>query len=631
MGRPLYTNNAATYLAFGITNTATTMQVSANAGNLFPNPTGGDYFYVSLISLSGPIIEIVKCTARSGDIFTIERGQEGTTPLYWNMGDNVQLRITAAGMNYIAGAAVQSTEEQVFTATQGQTVFTLTNFDYAPGTNNLAVFVNGSKQVYGTNYSETSVNTVTFNSGLNAGDIVEFLVGISVASGTLYANEINYNEGGVGAVTTTVQAKLQEFVSVKDFGAVGDGTTDDTTAFTNAISYCTSNNLCLYAPSSASFYKITSSLNITCAFSAGLYLVFGGSGTITFAANTIETVYSKWFSTGDTAASVIYAAGNVPNWVQANTGLQSRITDIAPVATTYQEWISVKGQGYPNQAKGVGALRIDVSDTSAVASDSTKKGILYGIVMTIDPLASRNNIPYDDATGILIQNGGTQKATDAFYVGNGTPSTVQWNSILSCDATSVVGISLNAYMQTYGIDLANGSYGYSAIRIPNSSHITARNAANTDDVPLLWLNNNNNIAFGSASWPINVIPFTDNTQSLGLGSNRYSVVYAGTGTINTSDGNEKTEVVEISDAEKRVALKLKSLVKRFKYKDAVLKKQNNARYHFGVIAQDVKTAFESEGLVAEQYGIFCSDTLEDGAIRLGVRYEELLAFVISAI
>ena len=175
MGRPLYSNNAATYLAFGITNTATTMQVSANAGSLFPNPTGGDYFYVSLISLSGPIIEIVKCTARSGDIFTIERGQEGTSALYWNMGDNVQLRITAAGMNYIAGG-VSSFLEEYQTATQGQTVFTLNTITYSLGTNGLMVFVNGSKQINTLNYTETSTSVVTFSSGLNVGDIVEFLV-----------------------------------------------------------------------------------------------------------------------------------------------------------------------------------------------------------------------------------------------------------------------------------------------------------------------------------------------------------------------------------------------------------------------------------------------------------------------
>jgi len=172
MGRPLYTNNAATYLAFGITNTATTMQVSANAGSLFPSPVGGDYFYVSLISLSGPIIEIVKCTARSGDIFTIERGQEGTSPLYWNMGDNVQLRITAAGMNYATGGFAQNQSYQ--TATQGQTVFTIP-FQYDIGGANLYVFVNGSKQINTLNYVETSNTSITFSFGLNVNDVVEFI------------------------------------------------------------------------------------------------------------------------------------------------------------------------------------------------------------------------------------------------------------------------------------------------------------------------------------------------------------------------------------------------------------------------------------------------------------------------
>jgi ribosomal protein L9 len=120
------------------------------------------------------------------------------------------------------------------------------------------------------------------------------------------------------------------------------------------------------------------------------------------------------------------------------------------------------------------------------------------------------------------------------------------------------------------------------------------------------------------------------------------VVYAGTGTINTSDAREKQQIRSLSDTENAVAVRLKSLIKAFKFNDAVQAKGDAARIHVGVIAQEVIAAFEAEGLDANRYAIVCYDEWaaeldDDGneirpaGNRYGVRYEELLAFIISAL
>jgi hypothetical protein len=118
-----------------------------------------------------------------------------------------------------------------------------------------------------------------------------------------------YTPAGTGAVTTTVQTKLRENVSVKDFGAVGDGVTNDTAAWNLAIAYCTANSLCLYAPSVGSYYNIASNITISCAFSAGLYRVFGGTGVVKFG-RIITSVNPEWWgasATSDSTAAIISA------------------------------------------------------------------------------------------------------------------------------------------------------------------------------------------------------------------------------------------------------------------------------------------------------------------------------------
>jgi hypothetical protein len=128
----------------------------------------------------------------------------------------------------------------------------------------------------------------------------------------------------------------------------------------------------------------------------------------------------------------------------------------------------------------------------------------------------------------------------------------------------------------------------------------------------------------------------DGLVDLGQSNYRFGDIYATNGTIQTSDRNEKQDIEELSDAEQRVAVACKGLLRKFRWIDAVEAKGDDARIHFGIIAQDLQDAFTAEGLNAGRYAMFISSTWTDEETgeertRLGVRYSELLAFIISAI
>jgi hypothetical protein len=137
-------------------------------------------------------------------------------------------------------------------------------------------------------------------------------------------------------------------------------------------------------------------------------------------------------------------------------------------------------------------------------------------------------------------------------------------------------------------------------------------------------------------------PSADNTKALGGSALRWSTVYAGTGTINTSDKREKSDARELSLAEQKVAKRLKKMVRAFRFNDAVENKGEGARIHFGLMAQEVGEAFTAEGLDPHRYALFCYDewpeekdasgkVIVEAGNRYGIRYDELFAFIISAL
>ena len=268
------------------------------------------------------------------------------------------------------------------------------------------------------------------------------------------------------------------------------------------------------------------------------------------------------------------------------------------------------------------------------------------------------------SAALTMNNSGSGDSSGATFNGS-IAKTISYNTIgapstSGTGATGTWGINITGSSGSTSFATSAGSCSGNAATVTNgvytvgdqtiggtktfSSQINVGSSSNP-----LFVTGGGGLGLGSGMSTVAglTIPQTDNSSSLGNGSFRWTAIFATSGTVSTSDFNEKTEIAELDAAEKRVAVRIKGLIKKFKFKAAVAEKGAGARIHVGVIAQEVKTAFEAEGLNPDRYGLFCFDEWDatpatmnaNGTVlipaspagsRYGIRYEELLAFVISA-
>lgn len=116
-------------------------------------------------------------------------------------------------------------------------------------------------------------------------------------------------------------------------------------------------------------------------------------------------------------------------------------------------------------------------------------------------------------------------------------------------------------------------------------------------------------------------PFTDNAYSVGTTIFRPTQLFAVSGTINTSDGREKTEPKEVEDAVLDAWGEVRIICYQWLHAIA-LKGANAARIHYGVIAQQVRDVFAKRGIDATIYGFLCYD-------RWDAQYETVPAITIQ--
>ena len=193
--------------------------------------------------------------------------------------------------------------------------------------------------------------------------------------------------------------------------------------------------------------------------------------------------------------------------------------------------------------------------------------------------------------------------------------------------------SLNSYSVGGWIGYTTGTYGGAGIHMQSG---LGEVVATTSGAKLCYGGNTLSVTSGGAQTNCGLsaggdlvvsgsaAPSVDGAGSLGFSDYRWSVLYAQTGTISTSDREKKTEISYALERYDALFEKLRPVSYR-------LKDGASGRTHTGLIAQDVEQALTDCGLTGQDLAAFVKAPRKDGGADYGLRYEELTALCIRQI
>jgi len=183
--------------------------------------------------------------------------------------------------------------------------------------------------------SQLDNNFSTVVNGINGiGNGTNSLANVSITGGSISnvsmsSVDVSFLQSGANAVTRTVQSKLRDVVSVKDFGAVGNGVADDTAAISSAINSIKTSGGIVFFPKGV--YNCTP-ITITTALNVALVgedkqastLALTATGTLlTFSAATNLFISQMCFQLTGVAQSIANTYGVLINSGSSNCTVDS--------------------------------------------------------------------------------------------------------------------------------------------------------------------------------------------------------------------------------------------------------------------------------------------------------------------